>query len=295
MRKRVPLILTMDLEFAPDHDKAEQEDILGRINEDLSRIGAPLTIFTTCGAMEMYKKILLDFAGSGNEIGCHGIKHDKKENYRNLSYDEISYNIKMFGQRYEELFGMKPRCFRGPFMSTSSETQKVLVENGYFADYSVCQRRLDFFISSGGDIRWLKNHRIPYKPDEFNPFKKGNMPLWVVPLSGFGIPFISGTMYLIGLNKMRRFFNLLYDKCLQTEGPVVYLFHSYEFARYTGIASNGKRAKPIHQRIYIKDVNKRYDINIDLIKFMLSFDSIEPCKAGKFVNTLGGVTNSTRT
>jgi len=47
---RIPLLVTMDLEVAGDHDLAEQAAILERLCVDLRRLALPITIFATADA-----------------------------------------------------------------------------------------------------------------------------------------------------------------------------------------------------------------------------------------------------
>jgi hypothetical protein len=292
----VPLILTMDLEIAHDHDIIEQKKILSKLRTDFSNNKIPLTIFTTFEALEFFKDELHDFAKEGHELGCHGINHNIKENYKKMSANDISRNIKIFNDGYNLFFSYYPVCFRGPFMSTSSALQKELIEFGYKADFSVCSQRFDFFISKGGDIRWLAAPRMPYRPEIHNPYKKGKMPLWVIPLSSALLPFISGTMYLLGLNLMKAFYRVLLNESKKTSKPIVYMFHSYEFAEDNGISVpedkefNDKRAvTPIHQKFYTKNKLERYNMNHELIRYMLSFDFVKPLTGSQFLDYLEGI------
>ncbi|MCU0371862.1 MAG: polysaccharide deacetylase family protein [Ignavibacteria bacterium] len=291
----VPLILTMDLEIAHDHNIFDQKYILAKLKTDFYSGKIPLTIFSTLEALEFFNEELRDFSKEGYELGCHGINHNISENYKIMSATDILQNIKVFNDRYSLLFNKYPGCFRGPFMSTSSSLQKVLIEFGYKADFSVCSQRFDFFISKGGDIRWLTAPRLPYRPDMHNPYKKGTMPLWVIPLSSALFPFISGTMYILGINFMKTFFRVLLSESIRTSKPIVYMFHSYEFAEYKGnLMTDNKKSKvrkdslPIHQKLYIKDKFKRYNINYEFIKYMLSFDFVKPLTGSQFLDYLGG-------
>ncbi|MCJ7634407.1 polysaccharide deacetylase family protein, partial [Candidatus Bathyarchaeota archaeon] len=89
------------------------------------------------------------------EIGCHGLAHTADENYRRMDPSTIEIAIGEATQRIRAVAGRAPTCFRGPYMTTSVETQQTLIENGYVADFSVCSQRVDICNSRGGTIGWL--------------------------------------------------------------------------------------------------------------------------------------------
>jgi hypothetical protein len=82
---------------------------------------------------------------------------------------------------------------------------------------------------------------------------------------------------------MKFFFRLLLNESLKTKKPIVYIFHSYEFTNYIFSTEINRKLEhpernkqPLIHKLYLKDPVKRYNINLDLLKYMLSFDSIIP-------------------
>lgn len=288
----IPLIITMDLEYAYDHDGAEQETIPVKLCDDLKSLKLPVTAFITSEFADKFTGQTKKIYESGNEIGCHGLNHGKNENYRKMGEENINFNLTNSSRNIEEKIQVKPVSFRGPGMATSSITQRILIENGYTADFSVCSQRFDFFNSMGGDIRWLSAPRFPYKPSVTNPYRRGNLPILVVPLSCIIFPFISGILYLFGINFMKRFFNLLMKESSKNGKPIVYLFHSYEFTQFTGKAGFKdddnyiRMRRPILHRLYGKDTERCYNMNMELLKYMLSFDSVLPMTGKQYCNYL---------
>lgn len=277
----IPTLITMDLEVAHDYDIDEQRNILKKLCEDLK--GLPISIFTTSESVDYFPDQIRMLRLNKNEICCHGFNHSREENYKFMPENKISENIQLATANIENNIQEKPVCFRGPSMTTSTKTQNILIQNGYISDFSICSQRMDFINSDGGDIKWLLSPRFPYHPSDKSPYKRGNLPIWVVPLSCIGIPFISGILYLFGLRFMKFFLQLLIKEALKTMKPIVYLFHSYEYCRYTGSESSiidikdsriNKR-KLIHT-FYEQDPIKRYNINISLLKYILSLDLIRP-------------------
>jgi hypothetical protein len=288
----VPLIITMDLEIAFDHDFNEQEKILEKLCTDLNILKLPITIFSTAETHEYFPKQIKMLHSLENEIACHGLNHSKAENYRNMPAEEIKEKILKATKRIEETIKERPVSFRGPGMSTSAITQKILVDNGYKNDFSVCPQRLDFFYSKGGSIEWLFSPRKPYHPSEKSPYQKGNMPITVIPLSTVGIPFTSGVLYLFGLGFMKILFNILVNEALKKNKPIVYLFHSYEFTPYIGISGKiagvDKDKRKLIHRFYKGTPASKYDLNINLFKHMLAADMIFPLTGKNYINSIPG-------
>jgi len=273
---RVPLLLTMDLEIARDHDLDEQREVLERLYCDLEKLGARTTVFTTAEAARFYAPEVRNLAARGLEIACHGLDHAVSENYRRMSPEQSRANIQKATQEILRVVGSSPRCFRGPRMTTSVWAQKALLEYGYLADFSVCSRRIDVFTARGGDLQWLFAPRLPYSPSPRSPYRRGNLPLLVVPLSCLGAPFLSGILYTLGLGTMKTLFRTLLREARRRKKPIVYLFHSYEFAHRL-LKPSGYRTGPgrphtgrfLHS-LYMKDRNRRYERTMEFFEYMLS-------------------------
>lgn len=279
MVKAVPLLVTVDVEIAPDHHLDEQEQVLDRLRTDLD--GFPLTWFCTAVAAEKFRNPLQRLVQAGHQIGCHGLDHSPADNYRSMTYEQANQAISEATYRIADAVGERPRCFRGPRMTTSSPTQSALIDQGYQADFSVCAQRMDWLACGGSEWLWLFTPRGAYHPAEKNPFFRGEMPLWVVNLSSLGVPFLSGTLFLSGLEFMKAFFRLLLTEARRTDKPIVYLFHSYEFAHLIHPGS-----QPLHQRAYERDRCSRYQMNLALLKYMCTFPDVSPMTASLFLEQL---------
>jgi hypothetical protein len=276
MLKPVPLLITVDVEIAPDHHLDQQERILDKLREDLN--GVPVTWFCTADAAEKFPQPLQRLALAGHEIGCHGLDHSPNDDYRYMSCDRALEAIKEATERIAKATEQRPQCFRGPRMTTSHHTQSALLDRGYKADFSVCSGRLDLLTCGGASILWLLAPRGVYHPASENPFRRGKLPLWVVNLSSLGIPFLSGILYLVGLRFMQMLFQALLLEARFTGRPIVYLFHSYEF---TNLLYSDRL--PWHQRAYISDRERRYEMNLALLKYMCSSPNVCPMTANTFL------------
>ena len=293
----IPLLITMDLEIAYDHDINEQKMILQKLCEDLNMSEIPITIFATSESIDVFPEQINSIRNLKHEIGCHGLNHFKGENYKKISEKDINENINLSSKNIEYKIQKTPVCFRGPNMTTSSMTQKILVKNGYIADFSVCSQRIDIFNSKGGEVGWLFAPRLPYRSSDKSPYKKGNVPLWNIPLSCIGFPFISGILYLFGLSFMKFFFRILLNESVKTKKPIVYIFHSYEFTKYISstrnsreLAQSGRDKQPLIHKLYLKDPVKRYNLNLEFLKYMRSFNSVTPMTGKEYCKLLDGGT-----
>lgn len=276
MTKSIPLLLTVDVEIATDHNMTQQTKILDKLNTDLKSL--PMTWFCTAVAAEEFSSPLKRLQEAGHEIGCHGLDHSKDDNYQRMSEDRANMAISEATDRITKAIGKRPRCFRGPRMTTSKQTQSALLTYGYQGDFSVCAQRIDLLTCGGANMLWLFAPRGAYHPSEKNPFYRGKMPLSVVNLSCLGVPFLSGILYLGGLRFMQRFFDALLVEARHTGNPIVYLFHSYEFAELTHPGG-----QPIHQRAYINDRNRRYEMNLELLQYMCRLPEVQPMTAITFL------------
>jgi hypothetical protein len=79
------------------------------------------------------------------------------------------------------------------------------------------------------NVGWLRAPRRPYRPSRANPFKRGELPIWEIPVSALVIPFISKVLNALGLRMSKLLFRLLYAESRRTGKPIVYLTHPTEF------------------------------------------------------------------
>jgi hypothetical protein len=277
----VPLLVTVDVEIAHDRDVALQRGILERLA--IERALPPATWFCTATAAEAFSSPLRALARQGHAIGCHGLDHGTWEDYRQLDRQTAGAALSAATDRIERALGVRPVLFRGPRMTTSAATQDILVRLGYLADFSVSAHRFDPFAAAAYQFQWLRVSPTPYRPSAANPFRPGHRPLVVVPLSGHGAPFVSGLLYIVGQEPMRRFGRLLAARAAPAEAPLVYLFHSYEF---TGLATADHR--PWHHRLYRRDPEERYRLNAAFLRWLVGDLGLEAKSATQYLSGKGG-------
>lgn len=279
----VPLLLTMDLELAADREMEAQREVLDRLRGDLAHLEIEATIFATADAVDGLASEARRLSEAGHEFGLHGVTHGPEEDFRRLDSLTASEIIDTGSSRLARQLGRRPRCFRGPSMTTSAVTQEVLVEQGFVADLSVCSQRFDIVTSKGGSPGWLRSPRGPYHPAVDSPFRRGDRSLWVVPLVSLGLPPTSATLYLGGLRVTKRLCDVLLAELRRLERPLVYLFHSYEFVavRHEELGRIPRRQRPL-----ASDGEQRYRLNLELIRYLVSRPDVSTTTVSRVVETL---------
>lgn len=281
-KNKIPLLVTLDLEIAPDHDLERQRLVLYQLNRDLSKLDISATIFVTAEAGLKWAKELQMLRKAGHEIGCHGLSHSVEENYRKMPFEKTKAILTRATEIITDACGAVPRCFRGPRMTTSANTHSALDDLMYHADFSVCSQRFDFRNSRGSTAGWLIAPRVPYFSSKQSPYRKGTSNILVVPLSSLGLPFLSGTLFLLGLPFMKLFANLLYYEAKYSGKPIVYLFHSYEFSPLAGMKNPGR--KFLH-RLYLQSREKRYEKQMNLLSHLVSLRNAISLTASEYVES----------
>jgi len=211
---------------------------LNRVIDLCEELDLRSTFFITANVVHQYPDELQRMKALGQEVGCHGLTHTDEEEYNRMPEAKQRAYIEEATSKLEALVDSPIRAFRSPRVKTSATTLRLLAEHGYLADSSVCSQRLDIISSNLINKGWLLAPRRPYRPHRTNPFKRGDLPIWEIPLSALVVPFTSKALSTLGLPAMKLFFRLLYTESRRTGKPIVYLSHPTEFP--TRLAEKGK-------------------------------------------------------
>lgn len=229
-RHSVPVLITWDVD--PDlwmpFDRRQRA--LHGVLEMCQRHNIPATFYVTAQPAHEYAEDFDKMRALGHEIGCHGLTHGDEENYDRMPVDLQREYISQATETLQSVLGVPVRAFRSPRVKTSHQTLKLLAEYGYWSDSSVCSQRMDLVSSNLINFGWLIAPRRPYHPHQSSAFRRGDIPIWEIPVSALVVPFISSLLYVVGLPAMKRFFRLLLAEALRTGKPIVYLAHPVEFA-----------------------------------------------------------------
>ncbi|MFM8320548.1 MAG: polysaccharide deacetylase family protein [Chloroflexota bacterium] len=225
----VPVLITWDVDPSPEAPLEARCASLDAAQALCEQYAVRSTFFITAGAEQARPQAVQKLCAAGHEIGCHGLTHTDEEDYDRMPADLQRRYLDQATAHLAGLSGAAPRSFRGPRVKLSGLTAALLAERGYSADSTVCSGRLDLFSSNLINTGWLTAPRLPYHPSRQNIYRRGDLPLWEVPVSAIGLPFISTVLCVFGLPFMRLLFRALYAESRRTGKPVVYLAHPVEF------------------------------------------------------------------
>lgn len=228
--KPVPVLITWDVDPCLWMPLDKRIPKLQRTVRLCHELGIRATFFFTAEPAYVYTSVIEEMVVQGHEIGCHGLTHGDEEDYDRMPENMQRAYIKQATEKLEDLVGASIRVFRSPRVKTSATTLKLLTEYGYLADSSVCSQRIDILSSNLLNTKWIFSPRRPYHPRKDNAFKRGDVPLWEVPVSAALVPFISSALKVLGLSFMKIYFKLLVAESRFTGKPIVYLAHPTEFA-----------------------------------------------------------------
>lgn len=226
----VPVLITWDID--PDRwmPFERRQRALHAVLELCGRHGIPATFYVTAQAAQEYAADFVEMRARGHEIGCHGLTHGDEESYDRMPGEIQRDYLTRATDGLQSVLEAPVRAFRSPRVKTSAQTLRLLAELGYWSDSSVCSQRMDFVSSNLINFGWLFAPRRPYQPHPNNPFRRGDVPIWEIPVSALGAPFISSLLAVAGLPAMKFFFRLLLAEARRTGKPIVYLTHPVELA-----------------------------------------------------------------
>ena len=243
--RSVPVLITWDVDPDLWMSFDTRQWALHTAMEVCQRQGIQATFFFTARPAHMYADEFGELRAQGHEVGCHGLTHGDEENYDRMPEDMQRAYITEATEKLQALTGTSLRAFRSPRVKTSACTLRLLAESGYWADSSVCSQRLDLISSNLINTGWIISPRRPYHPHRDSAFKRGDIPIWEIPVSAAILPFISSSLRVLGQSAMKILFRVLYAESRHTGKPIVYLAHPTEFV---ASGAKGKKRRKIRIR-----------------------------------------------
>jgi hypothetical protein len=238
----IPVLVTWDIDPDTWIPGEKRRWALNKALDMCHRQGIRATFFFTASSADLYLDEYEKLRAQGHEIGCHGLTHGDEENYDRMPEGLQRRYITEATEQLQGLIGDRVRAFRSPRVKTSAVTLKLLAEQGYLADSSVCSQRIDLISSNLINTSWIFSPRRPYRPSRNSAFNAGDVPIWEIPVSAMVVPFISSAMKVLGLSAMKAFFKLLYIEARWTGKPIVYLAHPTEFIARGGEGKERSRS-----------------------------------------------------
>ena len=294
----VPILITWDVD--PDRwtTLENRRSALTRVVQLCEELRIQSTFFFTANFAHEYPDLIQRMQASGQEIGCHGLTHTDEEDYNRMPEEMQRAYINEATQKLREVAGGMVRTFRSPRVKTSALTLRLLSECGYQADSSVCSQRMDFLSSNLINPGWLTAPRLPYHPHMSSAFRRGNLPIWEIPVSALVVPMISGSLNVFGLRFMKFFFHLAYEEAARTGKPIVYLSHPTDLMiilrkrtpvtldqfSLLSIRTHGFRFRRIFFHI---DGETLFQATRQLFSYMASFSGTKFISCSEYLNYLG--------
>jgi len=299
--KKVSVLVTWDVDPSPEVPYEARTRSLKVAMDLCHELTIRSTFFITANASQVHSADLECMQTHGHQIGCHGLSHTDEEEYDKMPEAMQKAYIEEATQKLENMAGTPILAFRSPRVKISACTMKLLTHYGYLADSSVCSQRMDLFSSNLINPGWLFSPRVPYHPHHTSAFKRGNLPIWEIPLSAVVIPFISAFLSVLGLSFMKVMFRLLYEESRRTGKPIVYTAHPVEFTSGWRKPFTLKELSPSYIRIHGLLLRKRLyrmgpecwlNATRELFSYMASFPGVVFLPVVEYVaTTLGGETS----
>ncbi len=290
--RQIPVLMTLDVDpdtYIAYEPRQRSVDSALDLCQDL---GIQATFFITARTEHVSPQQLERMLDSGHEVGCHGLTHRPEENYDRMPEAMQRTYIEEATRKLEGVVGSPILSFRSPRVKTSAQTLRLLGEHGYLADSSVCSQRIDFVSSNLINKGWIFAPRQPYHPHRDNAFKRGDLPIWEVPISAMVMPFISTALRVFGLAFMKAFFKRLYAESRRNGKPIVYLVHPTEFLGdgkphitrwYLSPSNIRTHGFPVRVLLYRMDGETCLEATRELFAYIASFPDVTFMTVNQYV------------
>ncbi len=277
----IPFLMTLDVHSR----KRKFKDLRQRIADSvrvLTNAQIPTTFFVPADLIEECGADLLrHIVAEGHQVACHGLLHRPPENFATDPLETQISTLRQAKLLLEEATGTEITTFRAPAFIMSATTLCALEEVGYTADASVNSQRWGVLSSQVSNIGWLTAPRTPYHPSYTDPYRRGTMRLWEVPMTAFVLPYTSLVYQALGVRFMRTFARCLHGEAKYLrKKPVVYMAHPEEFSSSNFVRRRPKmRAKLLlpmptqgiraRRLLLERDEHRIYEMTMEMFTFLM--------------------------
>ena len=231
--------ITNDVEATTITGEAYNEDVARRVTLEAlpsvlalyKRYGVRATFFCQGSMVAQYPEIVTMIEREGHEVACHGWLHDSDKAFDVLSLDEQIYHLRKAKETIDRHTTYPIVSFRAPALRVNEYTPIALRDAGYLLDSSVAPQRLDAFMSMGSrrKMQWIGAPRGVYEAGESNLARAGSSGITEVPVSAWGVPYISTLMRISSsLTHLTRWLLRLETSWKDNNTVVCFLFHPGE-------------------------------------------------------------------
>lgn len=213
-------------------------------------LGIKTTFFCLGSLIEKYPQIVKLIENEGHEIACHGWTHDGQQAFDILSLDKQIEHLELAKKTLETYTAKPVVSFRAPALRVNENTPIALEKSGFKYDSSISSQRIDAFMSLGvkSKLHWLLSPRSIYHTSPNNLAKKGDSKITEVPVSAFGLPYISTLIRISPFLTWVTRYLLYFETRRDNKKVVTFLFHPGEIMNHQVNTQLVKRSKnPIVQ------------------------------------------------
>jgi peptidoglycan-N-acetylglucosamine deacetylase len=184
----------------PEHGRDAVARIApGRLCELMAEVGAPATFFAVGEdlASDAGAAPLREASRAGHEIGNHTLHH--RYRLTTLTADEMAEEVSGGASAIAAAIGMRPTGFRAPGYTLSAPLLEQVVRSGHTYDSSTFPAA-PYYLAKASVMalqrisgrrsaarldraRVLTAPRLPYRPSATEPYRRGDLPLWELPIS----------------------------------------------------------------------------------------------------------------
>lgn len=195
----------------------------------LDQHGIKSTFFVTGYFANKFPNSIKSIINQDHEVGSHGFSHEYSLSFDNLSLEQQIEQLKKSKVILENITNTPVISFRAPALRINKYTISALESTGFKIDSSISSQRFDFFLTTGmkGKMKWLTAPRGVYHPSDASSVRKGNSPLFEIPVSAILLPYI-GTFMRISPVITRILRKVVFWDAIWNSNPVNFLFHPTE-------------------------------------------------------------------
>lgn len=186
---------------------------------------------------QWYPELVRQIAQEGHNIACHGMHH---QDITLLSRQQFSEDLVLARHILEETSGKRVIGFRAPNLIVTDWLPKVLVEQGFAYDSSVCPAR-----NPGKYKGQSQAPSRPYQVSLNSVCRRGNSGLIEIPVSVFPLIRMPGGQAIMTRILGWPWTSITLDSALRS-GPACYYMHPYEFN-----PTQGLRDLHLNERVFL--------------------------------------------
>ena len=179
------------------------------------------TFFILGEMAEWYPDLVRKIASCGHEVACHGLHH---RDLTMMQANQFALELAQSRKILEKLSGKKIIGFRAPNLVITPWLHEVLIKQKFLYDSSVCPSRS----LQGKYINQTQAPCNPYRVSRESILKKGDTPLYEIPIPAFPILKLPGAVSIATRIFGLKWTEITLNTALKT-GAAVYYLHPCEF------------------------------------------------------------------